>query len=135
LGPTIPAAGTRARRGFGIVSAGAFGEAMHRLKQLIATGSVISALASAVALYAITQQTRFAALEVAQLEKAIETQEAEMVILRAELANRSRPDRIAGLARRHLGLRPLSPAQVGSIDQLPWREGAVAVNRDATSSP
>ena len=99
---------------------------MPRLKQLLATLSILGAIVSAVALYVIKQQTRVVAAEVARLEAAIEAQESEMVVLKAELANRARPDRIARLARKHLGMRPLSPAQLGDIGKLPWREGVVA---------
>lgn len=108
---------------------------MHRLKQLIATGSVAAAVTSAVSLYAIKQETRVVAQAVAQLETAIEAQEAELVVLKAELANRARPDRIATLARRHLGMRPLSPAQIRAIGTMPWRQGAVADGREAAASP
>ena len=108
---------------------------MHRLTQLLATASVIAAVVSAVALYAIKLDTRVVATEVARLEAAIAVQDSEMVVLKAELANRARPDRIAKLARKHLGMKPLLPAQLGQLDKLPWREGVVAEKRQTTTSP
>ncbi len=108
---------------------------MQRLKQLLASLSILAAVASAVGLYAIKLETRVVAAAVARLEAAIAKQEAEMVVLKAELANRTRPDRIAKLARKHLGMKPLSPGQLGQLDKLPWREGVVAEGRQATTSP
>ncbi len=108
---------------------------MQRLKQLLASLSILAAGASAVGLYAIKLETRVVAAEVARLEAAIAKQEAEMVVLKAELANRTRPDRIAKLARKHLGMKPVSPAQLGQLDKLPWREGVVAEDRTKTVSP
>ena len=108
---------------------------MHRLTQILTTASVIAAVVSAVALYAIKQETRVVAAEVARLEAAIAEQASEMVVLKAELANRARPDRIAKLARKHLGMKPVSPAQLGQLDKLPWREGVVAEGQTKTVSP
>ncbi len=108
---------------------------MQRLTQLLVSLSILAAVASAVALYAIKLETRVIAAEVARLEGAIATQDSEMVVLKAELANRTRPDRIAKLARKHLGMKPLSPAQLGQLDKLPWREGVVAERRQKTTSP
>lgn len=108
---------------------------MQRLKQLFVSLSILAAVASAVGLYAIKLETRVVAAEVARLEAAIAAQEAEMVVLKAELANRTRPDRIAKLARKHLGMKPLSPVQLGQLDKLPWREGAVAGGQGTTVSP
>lgn len=99
---------------------------MHRLRQLVTTASVAAAVLAAVGLYAVKQETRVVITEVTVLEQSIAKQEAEITLLKAELANRARPDRIARLARQHLGMKPLSPGQLGSLETLPWREGAVA---------
>lgn len=99
---------------------------MQRLRQLATTGAVIGAVVSAVGLYAVKQETRVVLGEVTALEQSIAKQEAEIALLKAELANRARPDRIARLARAHLGMKPLSPGQLGSLDSVPWREGVVA---------
>lgn len=108
---------------------------MQRLKQLFVPLSILAAVASAVGLYAIKLETRVVAAGVARLEAAIAKQESGMVVLKAELANRARPDRIAKLARKHLGMKPLSPAQLDQFDKLPWREGVVAEGRQTTTSP
>jgi cell division protein FtsL len=108
---------------------------MHRLKQLLATVFGVTAIVAAVALYAIKQETRVVAVEVAHLEDLIATQSSQIVLLKAELAHRARPDRIAKAARAHLGMRPIAPAQLGTVDGLPWREGAVAEGTTASKSP
>jgi cell division protein FtsL len=106
---------------------------MQRSRQLATTGAVIAAVVSAVALYAVKQEARVVAVEVTALEQSITKMEAEIGLLKAELANRARPDRIARLARTHLGMKPLSPGQLGSLETLPWREGAVAGNEPASA--
>ncbi len=108
---------------------------MQRLRQTLATLLVLGAVVAAVALYAIKQQTRVVVAAVTRLEQAIAQQEVEMVVLKAELANLARPDRIARLARTHLGMKPISPAQLGRITDLPWREGAVAASVSTAVSP
>jgi cell division protein FtsL len=108
---------------------------MQRLRQTLATLLVLGAVVAAVALYAIKQQTRVVAATVTQLERAVAQQEVEMVVLKAELANLTRPDRIARLARTHLGMKPISPAQLGRIADLPWREGVVAAKASTAVSP
>ncbi len=108
---------------------------MHRLRQLTTTASIAAAILSAVALYAVKQETRVVVAEVTALEQAIAAQDSEIALLKAELANRARPDRIAKLARAHLGMKPLSPAQLGEIDKLPWREGTVAESAPASVAP
>lgn len=108
---------------------------MQGLRQLATTGSILAAIVSAVALYAIKQETRVVAAEAARLEADIAARTTEMIVLKAELANRARPDRIARLARKHLGMKPVSPAQLGNIDTLPWREGVVAEGQSKLVSP
>lgn len=108
---------------------------MHRLRQLTTTASILAAIVSAVALYAVKQETRVAVTEVTVLEQSIAAQESEIALLKAELANRARPDRIAELARAHLAMKPLTPGQLGQIDKLPWREGAVAGSAPADVAP
>ncbi|MFO1172792.1 MAG: cell division protein FtsL [Hyphomicrobiaceae bacterium] len=108
---------------------------MHRLRQLTTTASITAAILSAVALYAVKQETRVALAEVTALEQSIAAQDSEIALLKAELANRARPDRIAKLARTHLGMKPLSPGQLGEINKLPWREGAVAEGAPASVAP
>lgn len=46
-------------------------------------------------------------------------------VLEAEWSYLNRPERIAALARRHLRLGPLEPAQVRSLEALPPRRAAV----------
>ncbi|MEZ5923488.1 MAG: cell division protein FtsL [Hyphomicrobiaceae bacterium] len=105
---------------------------MQRLIRSLAATSVIAALVVAVALYAIKQETRAMAVEVDRLESQINRERAAIVLLKAELANRAGPDRIARLAREHLDMRPITPGQLGQIDALPWRPGA-RVAAQATS--
>lgn len=107
---------------------------MHRLRQLATTAAVLAAIVSAVALYALKQETRVAAADVTALEQSIARQESEIALLKAELANRARPDRIAKLARTHLGMKPLTPGQLGQLDKLAWREGAVAESAPAEAA-
>ncbi len=52
--------------------------------------------------------------ELAGLNRALIASEQAVHVLHAEWSYLNRPDRIAGLAARHLDLSPMTPEQVGS---------------------
>ncbi|MDP6689189.1 MAG: hypothetical protein QF384_06815 [Alphaproteobacteria bacterium] len=80
--------------------------------------------------------------EVQQLERELTVATAELAdsrrnsrILAAELSFLSQPSRLQALARRHLELRPLAPAQIGTLASLPLKAegkktGALKNNSD-----
>jgi len=62
----------------------------------------------------------------------------ELHVLKAEWSYLNQPERLAALAKRHLGLAPLSPEQLVRIEHLPFRAlGATTgpLRPDPTRSP
>ena len=80
---------------------------MHRTVNLFL---LITALASAVALYLLKYDTRRMEAHVRGLERSMETLEGEIARLKAEHAHLARPDRIEPMARA-LGLAPIGARQ------------------------
>jgi hypothetical protein len=58
---------------------------------------------------------------VSKLRTEIRRERDAIAILRAEWTQLDRPDRIQGLAQRHLKLRPVEVAQFDTLDKLPER--------------
>lgn len=88
--------------------------------------AAFSTIALACALYWIKYDTRRMEAHVQSLERQAERVESDIAILRAEFAYLSRPERLELLARRDLGLGPLTLDQTmrpQDIDALPVRPG------------
>jgi cell division protein FtsL len=77
----------------------------------------VLALALMISIYVVKYESWHLQREVRQLEAAIEREKNEIVILRAELAYLTRPERIERLARKHLKMRPLEPAQIVVVEE------------------
>jgi hypothetical protein len=58
---------------------------------------------------------------VAKLRAEIVRERDAIAALRAETAKLENPGRIQGLAERHLALKPLDPAQIATLDDVPFR--------------
>ena len=82
--------------------------------------SVLLAVVAAVALYAISYDTRRLAARVHMLERSAERGQAEISAAKAELSHLSRPERIEPLARA-MGLHPPTPQQFVDEARLPRR--------------
>jgi cell division protein FtsL len=71
--------------------------------------------------------------EVADLERKISSLNREIVqnreavhVLGAEWSYLNEPSRLAKLASQHLGLKPVTPAQLGTLDSVPFPRGEAA---------
>ncbi len=62
--------------------------------------------------------------ELAGLNAAILKEQQQIHVLRAEWSYLNTPARLEELAARHLDLRPVETAQIGSLSSLPWRPAA-----------
>ncbi len=60
--------------------------------------------------------------ELHQLNGVILTEQRQIHVLEAEWSYLNRPERLSGLARRHLDLVPMGAGHTGSIKDLPMRE-------------
>lgn len=65
--------------------------------------------------------------EVARLNRDLIASEAAIHVLHAEWSYLNRPERLAALAERHLGLRPMDGGQIGVVTGLPPRPPSPAL--------
>lgn len=84
--------------------------------------AVIAGLVLAAAyVYDIKYESTLRAERVVKLRNDIRRERDAIAGLRAEWAQLGNPRRIQSLARRHLSLKPIEPAQFDSFDHLPER--------------
>lgn len=91
---------------------------------MIRLGTLLWALLVGVSGYAMFQvkyQVVQLEDELARLNRLIGADREQIRVLDAEWSFLNQPARLAELARRHLVLSPISPAQISRLDQLPWR--------------
>jgi cell division protein FtsL len=89
-----------------------------RLIHLIVVAALVTA---AVHVYKIKFESAVQAERLAKLGVEIRRERDRIAALRAEWAQLDSPARIQALAQRHLGLKPIDPAQIESLDHLPER--------------
>jgi cell division protein FtsL len=83
---------------------------------------VVAALVvAAINVYTIKYESAVRAEQVAKLAAEIKHERETIAALRAEWALLDNPERIQALARRHLALKMLDPAQIEHLDRLPER--------------
>jgi cell division protein FtsL len=72
----------------------------------------------------------------AQLDDRIANERETVHVLRAEWAYLTRPERLARLAERHLGLKPPAPGQIAnSIESLPPPTDTIPAPDDGATRP
>ncbi len=72
-------------------------------------------------LFHVKYQVQALEEELARLNAAILKEQQQIHVLRAEWSYLNTPSRLEELAARHLDLRPVETAQIGSVSSLPWR--------------
>ncbi len=65
-----------------------------------------------VALFYVKTRAQSAKAEASRLEGLVASEKAALNVLKAEIAYLESPDRVSRLARRELGLQPMSAAQI-----------------------
>jgi hypothetical protein len=89
--------------------------------------NIVMAVTSVVALvgvYGLKYSVEQTASDKAALERAIDRQEGELSLLKADWAYLNQPAHIQPIITRHaeaLGLQPVTPQQFGGLDGLPMR--------------
>ena len=101
------------------------------MRQFVTVSAFVALLASACALYAVSYDTGRLSQEVGELADRLAARQAEIAGLRAGKASLLRPGRIDRLVKAHLALRPVAPAQLGSIAGLPWHGEAAGQGPEA----
>lgn len=113
-----------------------------RLLNILVIGALIVAASY---VYKIKFDSTLQAEKVAKLGGEIRDQRNAIASLRAQWARLATPERIQGLAQRHLQLQPVKAAQFGDFNALPERPplappaaddsiGAMLGNPEATGS-
>lgn len=89
-----------------------------RLLNFIVAAALVLAAAH---VYRIKFEATVEAERVAKLRTEIVRERDAAAALRAEAAKLENPARLQALAERHLALKPLDPAQIDVLDELPLR--------------
>ena len=88
-------------------------------------------VAAAAAVYKIKFDSTLQGARVAKLSSELRRERDAIAALKAEWAKLDTPERIQGLATRHLALQPIKPAQFDSFDHLPPHPPKVPSGEDA----
>jgi len=105
---------------------------------MIRLGTILWALLVAFSGYAMFQvkyQVVRLEDELARLERNIGTDREQIRVLDAEWSFLNQPARLERLAKRHLPLGAIAPAQIGRLDQLPRRSPMPPAAADAAAPP
>jgi len=91
---------------------------MLRLLHLLVLATLVLAAAD---VYKIKFDSTVQAERLAKLRAEIRRERDAIAALRAEWTELDRPERLQGLAKRHLTLKPVEISQIDSLDRLPER--------------
>lgn len=85
-----------------------------RIFNLLLVGCVV---AFAYVIYELKYQTQALDERAAELRQSIHAERDAIAVLRAEWGHLNRPERIEKLARKHLGLKPMTGSQLVTANQ------------------
>lgn len=88
---------------------------MNRPAALVWIGAIV---VMAITLFLITYEAQTVEKEIAALNREATAQQEAIHVLRAEWSYLNRPERLAALATRHLGLQSIAPAQMIAAKQF-----------------
>lgn len=90
--------------------------------------------ALSVALFSIKYKVQDLEQELALLNKSIYQERQSIHVLKAEWSFLNNPERLGGLAQRHLHMGPVLPAQLARLEDVAsFRAGASVVSLSATA--
>ena len=95
---------------------------MLRLLHLLVLATLVLAAAD---VYKIKFDSTVQAERLAKLRAEIRRERDAIAALRAEWTELDRPERLQGLAKRHLTLKPVEISQIDSLDRLPERPPSI----------
>jgi cell division protein FtsL len=96
---------------------------MRRLTGIL---GLVIAVVAAVFLFAVKQEVRQMEDDLRATHRNILAQQEAIQVLETEWSYLNQPARIADLAKRHLGLRPIAAARIVRFDELPLRAPTIA---------
>jgi len=88
-------------------------------------------IAAAAAVYKIKFDSTLQGARVAKVSSELRRERDAIAALKAEWAKLDTPERIQGLAERHLALKPIKPTQFDDFSRLPPRPPKAAPSADA----
>lgn len=87
---------------------------------------IVLAATLSLVLFLVKYEVKNLERALAGLDRAIAAERQAIHVLRAEWSHLNNPERLLGLATRHLGLVPLDPEQMRALSWLPVRATAEA---------
>ena len=84
---------------------------------------IVVGTACAIVLFLIKEDVNGFEAQLASIESKIETDRQTIRVLQAEWSYLNRPERLARLSSRYLGLKPLTPKQIISFNSIPYKAG------------
>ena len=90
--------------------------------------------ALSVALFSIKYQVQDLEQELTALNKSIYQERQSIHVLKAEWSYLNNPQRLSGLARRHLQMQPVTPSQLSTLQQAgSFQDGISNVSLDSAT--
>lgn len=83
---------------------------------------VLLAGALSLALFSVKYQVQDLEEELAGLNRSIKVEQQAVRVLKAEWSHLNNPERLRGLAKRHLGLDPVLPKQMQTLQSISERK-------------
>ena len=87
------------------------------------------------ATYEVKYQVAQVDEELGRVNRAIDADRDQLRVLSAEWSYLTQPARLDQLRQRHLALVPVTRAQLGSLEQIPFRAGEAGGAAVATATP
>jgi len=92
---------------------------------------ICTLMLAAASVYKIKFDSTLQGARVAKLSSELRRERDAIAALKAEWAKLDTPERIQGLANRHLALQPIKPTQFDNFNRLPPRPPKVPSGEDA----
>ncbi|WP_419905681.1 cell division protein FtsL [Kiloniella sp.] len=89
------------------------------MKNLVLTLWIVVGTACAIVLFQVKHEVTDLEDQLASVEAKIKSDKQTIRILQAEWSYLNRPERLARLSSRYLDLKPLDPAQIVTVENLP----------------
>jgi cell division protein FtsL len=96
--------------------------------RLINIALVLAVIGSAAYVYSIKYESTKYAERIANMRNDIRKEREAIATLRAEWASLNKPERLQGLAERHLTLKPVTVDQIDTLERLPERPTRIVPN-------
>ena len=97
--------------------------------------SLVLAGAFSLALFALKYKVQDLEDELVRLNRSIFADQQAVHVLKAEWSHLNDPERLRALARRYLGMRPVTPNQLVTLADVPLRSPDAGAARPSAAGP